>query len=155
MNRVSSYIKALDRQASLYEWYARQHGLQRKSMQIAFWILNYPKMYGEAITQNILLEKTYSSKQVVNAMVKKWQKLGYVELLPDPSDRRCKRITYTKEGYEFFQPIYEKLHRLEVNAVEVLSPEEEALLTKLTGRYTDALVKQLKEVKNDNVSRSN
>lgn len=135
----NQYVRSMDEQFSLYEWFARQYGLQHKSLQILLWIRNYPVENGKLVTQKLLTEKTYSSKQVVNATIKSWREKGYVELLENPSDKRHKLIKLTALGEEVASAIYQKLTKIEVQATSVLTPEEQALLTELTTKYNQAL----------------
>lgn len=137
--RFNQYVRAMDEQFSLYEWFARQYGLQHKSLQVLLWIRNYPEMTGKFVTQKLLTEKTYSTKQVVNAMIKTWQNKGYVELLENPQDRRQKLITLTQSGFNFASDIYYKLTKIEIAATETLTEEEKKLLMTLTVKYNEAL----------------
>lgn len=140
------YVKVMDEQFSLYEWFARQYGLQHKSLQILLWVRNYPKMTGKLVTQKLLAEKTYSSKQVVNATIKSWNRKGYVVLLENLDDKRHKYIKLTDAGYNFATEIYEKLKRIETKATKTLSSEEKSLLTKLTIKYNEALKSEMEDI---------
>lgn len=140
------YIRSMDEQFSLYEWFARQYGLQRKSMQILFWVKNYPEMTGEYITQKILAQKTYSSKQVVNATIKSWRQKGYIRLLENPIDKRHKSIQLTPEGQLWAEEIYQKISFMENRATAELSKEEQVLLNKLTIKYNTALKQEMEKM---------
>ncbi len=66
--RSKDYARMFDQQVGLYEGYARRHGLNAKCLSILMWIYYNPG----GVTQNWVSKKTYSSKQVVNATVKKF-----------------------------------------------------------------------------------
>lgn len=142
----NTYVRSMDEQYSLYEWFARQHGLTHKSMQILFWIRNYPEMTGKLVTQKILAEKTYSSKQVVNATIKSWQKKGYIDLLENPSDKRHKLVQLTAEGQVFASVIYQKLTNMEMSATGALTIEEHRDLVRLTAKYNDRLKQEMERM---------
>lgn len=136
---MKSYVRIMDEQAALYENYARKHGMQSKSLQLLLWVTNYPLATGNYVTQKLLAEKTYSTKQVVNATVKSWQKQGYVELRENASDKRHKLVVLTEKGREFASSVVEKLNRIEHDVVQVLTEEEQQTLTALTAKYNAAL----------------
>ncbi|MGT2833132.1 MarR family winged helix-turn-helix transcriptional regulator [Streptococcus halotolerans] len=140
------YIRSMDEQFSLYEWFARQYGLQRKSMQILFWIKRYPEMTGDYITQKMLAQKTYSSKQVVNAAIKSWRQKGYLQLLENPRDKRHKFIRLTTEGQSWAEEIYQKISFMENRAAAELSKDEQDLLNKLTIKYNAALKQEMEKM---------
>ncbi|MDO5100702.1 MAG: MarR family transcriptional regulator [Eubacteriales bacterium] len=135
----NAYVRAMDEQFSLYEWFARQYGLQHKSMQILFWVKNFPKRTGRLMTQKEIAQKTYSSKQVVNATIKSWEAKGYVELLENSGDKRQKLVKLTKTGEAFATQIYRQLSQMEAKATAGLTEEEQKVLNSLTVRYNAVL----------------
>ena len=144
--RVNPYIRSMDEQFSLYEWFARQYGLQRKSMQILFWVKHYPEVTGNYITQKTLVQKTYSTKQVVNATIKSWCQKGYIQLLENPTDKRHKLLQLTSDGQVWAEEIYQRLSIMEEQAIAVFSKEEQDLLNKLTRKYTATLKQEMEKV---------
>lgn len=133
-----SYIRLMDEQSALYEYFARQHGLQSKSLQILLWV-TYPHVKGSYITQKQLAKRTYSSKQVVNATIKSWRNKGYVTFLDNPKDKRHKLVSLTAEGQSWAMSIIQELNRIEQAAIAVLSDEEQATLNALSAKYNMAL----------------
>ena len=85
------YARLRDHQFSLYEDYARKRGLQGKSLLILLWIYRHPK----GISQQTITRHTYSTKQVVNAVIKNFSKKGYIKSTVHPKDRRKKLIMLT------------------------------------------------------------
>ncbi|MFC5631034.1 MULTISPECIES: MarR family winged helix-turn-helix transcriptional regulator [Streptococcus] len=143
---LNAYVRSMDEQYSLYEWFARQYGLQWKSMQILFWVKNYPAMTGRYVTQKVLTQKTYSSKQVVNATIKSWKTKGFVELVENPDDKRHKWIRLTEEGEVFATTIYQKLTQMETQATATLTTDEQDLLARLTLKYNAAFKREMETV---------
>lgn len=85
---TKAYSRIRDHQLSIFENYARKRGLQSKSMLILMWIYYNP----EGIPQNEIAQKTYSTKQVVNATIKSFKEKGYLRFEENPGDKRIKRI---------------------------------------------------------------
>lgn len=145
-SQVKPYVRIMDQQASLYEYFARQYGLQNKSLQLLLWVANYPKSHGSYVTQKFLAERTHSTKQVVNATVKNWRDKGYVELLENPRDKRHKLIRLTEAGQAYADSIIQPLNKIEKTAIEVLSPKEQETLLALTAKYNHALKEEMEKL---------
>lgn len=142
----NDYVRIIDEQYSLYEWFARQYGLQHKSMQILFWVRNFPERTGRLMTQKDIAKKTYSSKQVVNATIKSWEAKGYVELLENSGDKRHKLVKLTETGQAFATQIYRQLSRIETLATAGLTAEEQKILHRLTARYNAVLKEEMEKL---------
>lgn len=146
---VQPYVRLIDEQLALQECYARKQGLQGKSLQLLLWVTNYPRLTGRPISQKRLAEKTYSTKQVVNATIKSWLTKGYVELVADEDDRRQKQVVLTEQGRVFAEAITQPLNQIETKALAVLTPEEQATLLSLTAKYNQALKEEMEIRFND------
>lgn len=146
MIQTKSYIRAFDDLMSTYDYYARQNGLQSKSLQILLWLYHYPKRNEKNITQQFLVRKTQSSKQVVNATIKSWGKKGFLELIENPDDKRHKFIRLTPLGQSYAQKVILPLEQMEKASFQILSNEEKELLNKLTRKYTAALKQEMEKV---------
>lgn len=120
-NNAKILARKRDESNSLYENYARKNGLQGKSLLILMWIY-YTK---GGITQNIISEKTYSTKQVVNATIKSFEKKGYIYYEDSSRDKRKKLVKLTKEGYIFVSKILDPLEEAEINSISKLSNEQQ------------------------------
>ncbi|MGX7775611.1 MarR family winged helix-turn-helix transcriptional regulator [Streptococcus pluranimalium] len=131
---------------STYDYYARQNGLQSKSLQMLLWLYHYPKRNEKNITQQFLVRKTQSSKQVVNATIKSWSKKGFLELIENPDDKRHKFIRLTPLGQSYAQKVILPLEQMEKASFQILSNEEQDLLNKLTRKYTAALKQEMEKV---------
>ncbi|HEM6116913.1 MarR family winged helix-turn-helix transcriptional regulator [Streptococcus pluranimalium] len=146
MIQTKSYIRAFDDLMSTYDYYARQNGLQSKSLQMLLWLYHYPKRNEKNITQQFLVRKTQSSKQVVNATIKSWGKKGFLELIENPDDKRHKFIRLTPLGQSYAQKVILPLEQMEKASFQILSNEEQDLLNKLTRKYTATLKQEMEKV---------
>lgn len=143
---LNDYVRCMDEQFSMYEWFARQYGMTHKSLQILLWIRNYPRLTNKFVTQKLLVQKTYSSKQVVNAAIKAWEKKAYVELLDNPADRRQRFVQLTKTGEAFAGPIYQKLAMIENKAAQALIGDDQKRLVELTKRYNQVMKAEMEKL---------
>lgn len=132
---TKEYSRIRDKQLSIFENYARQHGLQSKSMLILMWIYYNP----HGITQNHIVQGTYSTKQVVNATIKAFKEKGYLFFDENSPDRRSKVIRLTEMGHAFAAAILDPLEQAEHMAMNKLTLEEQAQLLHLSNKYTAAL----------------
>ncbi|MFZ2186989.1 MAG: helix-turn-helix domain-containing protein [Streptococcus parauberis] len=135
-------VKSFDSYKSIYELYARQHGLQGKSLQILLWIYNNPK----GVTQKYLSNRTLSTKQVINATIKTWLQKGYVTMQEYEDDRRQKVIMLTAKGNVFAQKIIIPMEKIELVAIASLAVEEREQFVKLLKEYTTYLVKEMENL---------
>lgn len=132
-------VRILDQQKSIYENYAKENGLQGRSLQLLLWIYYNQK----GVSQSYLVEKTLLSKQVVNATIQVWQKKGYVELVSTENDKRQKLVKLTEKGNQISKKILDPLETVEVRALSTLSYEEIQLFQTLFSKYTQALKKEM------------
>ncbi|HEM4292397.1 winged helix-turn-helix transcriptional regulator [Streptococcus suis] len=132
-------------QDGLYEDYARRHGLNGKSLSILMFIYYMSR----GVTQNWISKKTYSSKQVVNATIKKFLDKGYVFFEENPADKRHKKVKLTEEGRVYASRILDPLEEAEKTALSQFSLEEQEQLLDLFGRYGQALTEILGGETND------
>lgn len=138
--RSKAYARIFDQQVGLYEGYARRHGLNGKCLSILMWVYYNPG----GVTQNWVSKKTYSSKQVVNATIKKFQEKGLVFLEENSADKRHKKVKLTEAGKQFASQILDPLEEAEKTALSQLNLEDQERLLELTERYSQALTELLK-----------
>ncbi|HEL2277605.1 TPA: winged helix-turn-helix transcriptional regulator [Streptococcus suis] len=132
-------------QDGLYEDYARRHGLNGKSLSILMFIYYMSR----GVTQNWISKKTYSSKQVVNATIKKFLDKGYVFFEENPADKRHKKVKLTEAGRVYASRILDPLEEAEKTALSQFSLEEQEQLLDLFGRYGQALTEIIGGETND------
>ena len=133
LKNSSMFSRKKDENNSLYEYYARKNGLQGKSLLILT-CLYYTR---DGITQNIIREKTYSTKQVISAAIKTFKKKGYIYFEEQEKDRREKIIKLTKEGYSYVSKILDPLREAEEKALGKLSSEQQELFIEYYTIFND------------------
>lgn len=88
-----------------------------------------------ASTQREICGKLSASPQTLNSAFKQLVGKGLVRLEPLEHDQRTKQIILTQAGSQFVEQNVAKMHRLEEQAWQALSPEEQESLTDLTRRF--------------------
>lgn len=121
LNNMKLFTHNLNESLSLYEYYARANGLHGKSMLILIWI--YYSSNG--ITQNLIVKKTYSTKQVVCATIKSFLEKEYIYFEENGKDKRLKKIKLTEKGMLFASNLLDSLEKAESNAINNLTLEEQ------------------------------
>ena len=146
MNSLLKYSSMFSRKKyennSLYEYYARKNGLQGKSLLILS-CLYYTK---NEITQNTICEKTYSTKQVVNAAIKTFKNKGYIYFEEKEKDRREKIVKLTEEGYLYASKILDPLEKAEINAIGKLSSEQQKVFIEYYTIFNDNMKKNIEKL---------
>lgn len=137
--RTKDYSRIRDHQLSIFENYARKRGLQSKSMLILMWIYYNP----EGIPQNEIAQRTYSTKQVVNATIKSFKEKGYIHFEENPGDKRVKRIKLTEEGRAYAASVLDWMEEAEMLAMSELTADEQDLLLRISRKFTDALARTI------------
>ncbi|MDO4432213.1 MAG: MarR family transcriptional regulator [Aerococcaceae bacterium] len=118
------FARVRDENFSLYEYYARAHGMHSKSLLILMWIYYTPA----GISQHTICKKTYSTKQVVSATIKAFLQKGHVYFEADSLDKRAKKIKLTPEGHQFASGVLDELEAAEVAAMKKLSDDQRSYL---------------------------
>ena len=142
LKNSSMFSRKKDENNSLYEYYARKNGLQGKSLLILS-CLYYTK---DGITQNIISEKTYSTKQVVSAAIKTFKKKGYIYFEEKEKDRREKIVKLTKEGYLYASKILDPIREAEKKAIGQLSSEQQKLFIEYYTIFNDNMKKNIEKL---------
>ncbi|WP_317334621.1 helix-turn-helix domain-containing protein [Streptococcus orisratti] len=132
VTNAKKYARLRDEQFSLFENYARKHGMNGKSLLIFLWIYHNPN----GITQEWIAKRTFSSKQVVQAIVKNYVSKGWLYLEPSQTDKRKKLVRLSKEGQERVDRLIKPLDRIEEKTMESLSLEQQELLLVTTEAFS-------------------
>ena len=74
------------------------------------------------------------SHPTVSGILSRMEQKGFIQLLPDPNDRRCKRIYVQPKGMECHQTMHQTILNSESRLVQGFSPEEKALFANLLQR---------------------
>lgn len=67
------------------------------------------------------------SHPTVSGILSRLEQKGFLQLRPDPGDRRCKRIYVQPKGQECHQTMYQTILDNEAQLVQGFTPEEKAL----------------------------
>ena len=74
------------------------------------------------------------SHPTVSGLLQRLEQKGFVQLIPDPEDRRCKRIHTLPKGAACHELMHSILRENERRMVEGFTPEEQALFGSLLQR---------------------
>lgn len=145
--KAKAYARLRDEQFSLFENYARQHGMNSKCLLVFMWI--YYNQDG--LTQETIAKRTFSTKQVVQAIIKKYMAEGMLELRPSQEDKRKKLVVLTEQGQTFASDLLDCLADYEQEAMAALTPEQQDILLEATKIFSHRLKSLLEkhEVEHD------
>lgn len=114
LEKFGGMLRGIDR---IYEDYAKQSGLTFMSLRVLDILFSSEK----PCTQRDVCEISRYNKQVVNAIIKGFQKKGYITLCEDSEDRRNKHLSFTEAGQSFARGVIEPLRQAEKNAMLAMS----------------------------------
>lgn len=103
---------------AMYENWSKQFGLSCNELIILNFILNNDKCTQKQISEFLLI-----SKQTVNMILKRFEKIDYVNMESCPKDKRCKFIHMTQTGKELAENISEELMKVEISAFNEMGIE--------------------------------
>ena len=96
------------------------------------------------VTQREISEQLSLSRQTLNSAFKLLIKKGLIRLEPLENDQRSKRAILTPAGERYVETTIARTRRLEEQAWQALTEEEQAALIRLTRRYSAALRQSLR-----------
>ncbi len=79
------------------------------------------------------------SHPTVSGLLSRLEKKGFLKLIPDECDRRCKRIRVLPKGFECMDVLYARIRETEENLVSDFTPEERELFF----RFLDRAIRNL------------
>ncbi len=89
-------------------------------IRLAHWpVLQWPGPDGQR--PSVIAERAGTSKQAVNHVLRDLERLGYVELRPDPRDSRARLVELTARGHALVEAMF--------NAATAAERELESMLT--------------------------
>lgn len=97
-------------------------------------ILGYLAHCQESPCPRDLEERFQLTHPTVSGILSRLEQKGFVTLVPDAKDRRCKRIRVLPKGEECHQKIHEAIAQTEEQLVRDFSEEERAMLRRLLSR---------------------
>ena len=96
----------------LYCRWAKEHGMTHHALFTLYAIYTDPDCCSSSISQEWSIPK-----QTVSSILKVFDQKGYLLQLPDPDDRRNKRLALTDEGLRYAHQVLLPLRRLEMTAL--------------------------------------
>lgn len=117
----------------IYEDYARSINVPYTSLHILSLITRI-----DGCTQKTICEKTFLPRQTVNTIITGFYKKKWITLEETPEDRRIKTIHLTKSGEEYAAQVIPQIRKAELQAMEVLTPEQRKALLEGISIYRNA-----------------
>lgn len=105
---------------SAYERLAKHHGLTSSALFVLYIMLDYP----QGCTQKLICEKLFYPKQTVNAILKGFEKDGYISKETSGQDRRGKNITLTISGQAYAEKVLTAVVEFEQAVLLNMSDQE-------------------------------
>ncbi len=139
---VNEYCKLRDVQFAAYEMYARKHHLSAKEL----FVLDLIWFSENGCFQSEICDRLSATKQTVSAIVRKFQKLGYVSLETSETDRRNKLIRLTDTGREYVQRIIRPAADAEIDAMAELCREDILELVRLTTQFSTSMSRRFAQI---------
>lgn len=139
----AAFLAAYNDINAMYDAFARRSGVSVTE----FWALLY---VSEGVTEQHELARTLSlSRQTVNSAISKLVERGYVELIPDTTDRRVKHVHLTPAGEAFADEHIGALHGLEERLWSGFDEYDRNELGALLAEFRDAMRVALSSVWDD------
>ena len=129
------YCKFRDEQFSLYDEYAKRHGMMMKTLLVVN-VLFYAQ---DGMTPTEICRRTFQSKQTVSLIVKNLTAQSYVTVAEAPDDRRIKIVRMTDAGRAWCGKVVRHITQAEDTAMSMFTPEEQRLLVGLSRTFTKNL----------------
>lgn len=98
---------------ALYEKWAKRQGITVNTLFVIYTV----NAYQETCNQRLICEKLMLPKQTVNTILEALTRKGIVEKKADPSDKRNKRIAFTKTGADYAGQLLKSLSAFEEKAL--------------------------------------
>ena len=133
--RYRTYVqsrKAIDQ-------FYHQEAARRELPDSVLWLALYICEQESPCTPTELYTDCAISKQTGHSALMQLEKRGLIQLVPDPADRRSKRVEWMEQGRAFAQSQLHPLLAAEEAAFESLAAGEQELLITLTQKLYSAL----------------
>ncbi len=140
---LASFREATMELDNVYSLFSKACGLS----EAEYWSLLL--IYEGAATQSQISDQLFLSRQTLNSAFKQLQKKGLVRLEPYEDNQRSKQAFLTDTGRPFVEKHVVQMHRVEEKAWRRMDEEEQAMLTKLTRKFSGLIQQELKSLKSD------
>ena len=143
------YCKFRDEQFSLYDEYAKRHGMLMKTLLVVN-VLFYDAFYQNGgMTQKEICQRTFQSKQTVNLIIKNLLAESYVTVIEVPENKRNKIVQMTDAGRAYFEKVVRHITWAEDTAMSMFTPEEQKTLIDLSRTFTKNLTRLVNQETED------
>lgn len=139
MDLLETYCQLSLAQQRIYEQFASHQGLSANSLAILRSLVNNP----DSCTQTTIYEENSLPKQTVNSIIKDLVKKGWLELIPQTTDRRKKYLKLTEQGVEDILPVVTKVMAANRVAFEKISLEDQQVIVNNFALFNQALREEL------------
>lgn len=129
------YCKFRDEQFALYDEYAKRHGMMMKTLLVVN-VLFYAKA---GLTQKVICQRTFQSKQTVNLIIKNLLAEKYVTVTEVPENKRNKIVQMTDAGRAYCEKVVRHITWAEDTAMSMFTPEQQRQLIDLSRTFTKNL----------------
>lgn len=94
---------------------------------------------GEPVMPSALADDMHQSRPALSQRIHELEEMGYIERVPDPTDRRVAGARLTEEGLQVLSRARERFDGILLGAMEQLGPEHAEMLISLLAELADAL----------------
>lgn len=94
---------------------------------------------GEPVMPSALADDMHQSRPALSQRIHALEEMGYIERVPDPTDRRVAGARLTEEGLQVLSRAREQFDGILLGAMEQLGPEHAEMLISLLAELADAL----------------
>ena len=139
------YCKFRDEQFSLYDEYAKRHGMLMKTLLVVN-VLFYAR---DGMTQTEICKRTFQSKQTVNLIIKNLLSDSYVTVTEVPENKRNKIVQMTEAGKAYCEKVVRHITWAEDTAMSMFTQEEQKQLIDLSRTFTKNLTELINQETED------
>lgn len=125
---------------ALYSQWAKEHKISRNNLM--FFLCMEDK---ETCSPSQLSAEWMISKQTLTGILRDLQAQEYIEIYPNPEDRRSKLIALTAAGKKYSRSIVDPLKEVEINALKKCARKHTESLLESGRVYLEAFKSALKE----------
>jgi len=103
-------------------------------------VLRYLSMHrGEVVYPKNIEKQFCLTHPTVSGILQRLEAKGFITMLPDPADRRCRRVELTEKAEQCQQEIYQHIREMEKRMLAGMSGDEVETLVRLLDQATKNL----------------